>query len=169
MAFGAGLQAGNRLLGAAVRPMGSALSSILKPFRQMPVNETFGGEDDFSVLHARFKYVANLDVHLCADMLRNHNLKFVFYGDEIHTVACFHSLTVQQYNWAGHRQTVIGICNIWSELTPRNAHRGTFGSRNKAHARMFLFDDEEFLAASVSGDGFGDLNAAKAVGKQDGI
>jgi hypothetical protein len=113
----------------------------------MPVNETFGGEDDFSVLHARFKYVANLDVHLCADMLRNHNLKFVFYGDEIHTVACFHSLTVQQYNWAGHRQTVVGICKIWSELTPPNAHRGTFRSRNKDHARMFLFDDEEFLAA----------------------
>jgi len=55
----------------------------------MSVNEAFGREDDFSDLYSCFQNVANLDVHLFTDMLRNHNLKLVFYGDEIHMVVCF--------------------------------------------------------------------------------
>jgi hypothetical protein len=86
--------------------MGSALSRILQPFRQMSVNEAFGREDDFSVLYSCFQNVTNLDVHLFTDMLRNHNLKLVFYGDEIHIVPVlqFNCLTVQLSGPSSKRQ-----------------------------------------------------------------
>jgi hypothetical protein len=84
MGLGARIKRGNRRLGACIRPVGSALPGVLQPFRQMPVNEALGGECDFPVLHARLQEVANLDMHLFADMLRNHNLKFVFYGNDVH-------------------------------------------------------------------------------------
>jgi hypothetical protein len=63
----------------------------------MSVNEAFGCEDDFSVLYSCFQNVTDLNVHLFTDMLRNHNLKLIFYGDEIHIVPVlqFNCLTVQ--------------------------------------------------------------------------
>jgi len=54
----------------------------------MPIHKAFRSEGDFPVFDARLKNVADLDMHLLADMLRNYNLKLVFYGDNIHGVPC---------------------------------------------------------------------------------
>jgi hypothetical protein len=78
--------------------VGSALPHILQPLRQVPVNEALGGEGDYSVFHARLQEVANLDMRMFADMLRNHTLKLAFYGDDVHVVCLFFSLTVEQYD-----------------------------------------------------------------------
>jgi hypothetical protein len=88
MGFGACIERGNRLIGAGIRPVGSARPHILQPLRQVPVHEALGREGDFSVFHARFQKVANLDMRLFADVLRNYNLKFVFYGDVVLEFAC---------------------------------------------------------------------------------
>ena len=60
----------------------------------MPVDKALGRESDFAVLHARFQKVADLHMHLLTDVLRNHDLKLVFYSDDIHE----HVLLVQLLN-----------------------------------------------------------------------
>ena len=97
MTFSARFEGDNGLSGARIWPVGSALPCILEPFGQMPVDEALGSEGDLPVLDARFQNIANLNTHLFADMLRNHNLKLVFDGDDIDGSLSL-SLKVEQYN-----------------------------------------------------------------------
>ena len=50
----------------------------------MPVDEALRSESDFTVRYAGFQKIADLDMHLFAYVLGNHNLKFVFYGNNVH-------------------------------------------------------------------------------------
>ena len=66
----------------------------------MPINKALGSEGSLSVLDVRFKNIANLDMHLFADMRRNHNLDLVPYRNEVHEPAAFvHSLTSGPPEW----------------------------------------------------------------------
>src|SRR5271169_1290417 len=99
MPFGACLQRFNRIPGACIRAVCSALLQVLKTLRQMPVDKALRRERDFAVFHARFQKVSDLDMDLLADVLRDHNLKFVFDCDDFHDK--FSSSTVEQYDFGG--------------------------------------------------------------------
>jgi hypothetical protein len=50
----------------------------------MPVNERLRRESDFVVLDARFQEAADLDMHLFANVLRDHDLKLILDGHDVH-------------------------------------------------------------------------------------
>lgn len=77
MAFNARVQCCNCLSGAGIRPVRSALPRIPQPLRHVPVDQALRSEGDFPVLDARFQNIADLDMHLFADMLGNNNLKLI--------------------------------------------------------------------------------------------
>jgi hypothetical protein len=64
--------------------MGFALLEIVEPLGKMPVDERLGRKRYFTVLDARFQEVADLDMHLFANVLGNHDLKFVLDGYDVH-------------------------------------------------------------------------------------
>ena len=81
MALRAFLERFNRILFVAVWAVGSAPPEVLKSFRKMTVNKALGGEGNFPIFYLASSKIPNLHMDLFTDVLRDHNLKFIFYRD----------------------------------------------------------------------------------------
>src|ERR1035437_6306343 len=77
-------------------PFHAAFPDILQPLGNGPVNHGFRRKRDLAPLHSSIQQVANMDADVVPDALRDHDLVFVFYGDDGHGVGT----TVELFNFS---------------------------------------------------------------------
>lgn len=66
--------------------MGAALFQILQRFSEPAIDQRLGGKRNLPVLYRGLQQIADLDVDLFANVLRNDDLELVLDGDNLHGV-----------------------------------------------------------------------------------
>ena len=64
--------------------MGAALLQILKRFCEPAIDKRLGRESDLAILNRSLQQVSDLYLDLFANMLRDHDLKLLLYGNDFH-------------------------------------------------------------------------------------